>query len=162
LNFSFQTSGEFNNPYETNAKVAWFVNELSYSLDGNANVSMHGKTWAEIGGNTTLTGLSEGKHSIVVFAKRDFYYGLYLQNMMMQRYGNSSVMCDSFSSSTITFTVTLPPTAAPTPVLTSQESQNGYSLLFSQAWILAAVIIAAASAITIFFVLKNKSKSGVN
>jgi hypothetical protein len=46
--------------FTMNKKVSW----IKYSLDGKSNVT--------ITKNTTLTGLSEGKHSIVVFAKDKF------------------------------------------------------------------------------------------
>lgn len=95
LNFILQTSGEFPNPYDASSNASWGVQEFSYSLDGNANVTISSRTMDAAGGNTTLTGLAIGNHSIVVYGKRWLYYGLY--------FGGTY---DSFSSPTIQFNVT--------------------------------------------------------
>ena len=95
MNFILQTSGEFPNPYDASSNASWGVQEFSYSLDGNANVTISSRTMDAAGGNTTLTGLAIGNHSIVVYGKRWLYYGLY--------FGGTY---DSFSSPTIQFNVT--------------------------------------------------------
>jgi hypothetical protein len=57
-------TGKIEISFAVTQPAIWFA----YSLDGQANVT--------VAGNTTLTGLAEGVHSIVVIAaNRDGYFG---------------------------------------------------------------------------------------
>jgi hypothetical protein len=70
LTFTLQTSGEFPNPYDANSNASWGVQEFSYSLDGNANVTISGETMDSMGANITLTELAVGNHTLVVYGER--------------------------------------------------------------------------------------------
>jgi hypothetical protein len=148
LNFTLQTSGEFPNPYQTNSIASWGVQEFSYSLDGNANVTISGETMDNIGGNTTLTGLAVGNHSIVVYGIRWLYYGLY--------YGGT---CDSFSSSTVQFTVSAQQQDSTIPA----ENNPANGTMQMQAFQIAVVIVFAVIIVPLtvgsVFALKKKRKN---
>jgi len=131
LTFTLQTSGEFPNPYDTSSNASWGVEEFRYSLDGNANVTISGETIEGVGGNTTLTGLPAGNHSIVVYAKRWLYYGLY--------YGGTY---DSFSSSAVQFTVTA---HQQQNNITSSENNPANSASQTQAFTIAGLLFLLSS-----------------
>jgi uncharacterized protein YneR len=80
--------------FNINEQTSW----IAYSLDGMDNVT--------ISGNTTISGLSEGSHNIVVFA--------------MDTTGNTG------ASSLVQFTISIPSnyTTPPIVVITSPESTN--------------------------------------
>jgi hypothetical protein len=69
LVFILSTNGTFNSGSFGNGTGVWGIKQLSYSLDGFSNVT--------ITGNTTLSGLSIGKHEIILYVTRWLYYGLY-------------------------------------------------------------------------------------
>ena len=66
--------------------------QIFYSLDGHANISVISKEMDVVAKKATLAGLSTGRHSIVVFAERDFPFW---------SRGEEA----NFSSSTVYFTV---------------------------------------------------------
>jgi len=149
LNFSLQTSGEFENPYEANHKAWWEVTELSYSLDGKANVTLAGNTIAALGsGNITLNGIPAGNHSIVMYAKRAIYYGIY--------FGGAY---DSFSSALVYFTVNS--TSQIISELSPENSETPNQEPFPTTWIAAIVtsaIVVSAGVWQYFFRKKKASR----
>jgi len=78
--------------YHQFGKVDLWHNGYSYSLDGKANVS--------IAGNTTLTGLANGTHSIRVYESLNYYNSYLMITIGPQPYGTvySSLINFTFSN----------------------------------------------------------------
>ena len=102
----------------TNENATW----IGYSLDSQANQTIYG--------NTTLTDLTEGNHSIVVYANDTF--------------GNMG------KSDTAYFTVSLPaPTLSPTPTPTTTAATSPSVPEFPTTY--ALILIAVASGLVLAF-----------
>lgn len=121
---------------QTYAKIArpmlFHVNEaaswIGMSLDGEGNLTIYG--------NCTLTGLSEGNHTMTIFCNDTF------GNMV--------------KSDTIFFTITLP-SATPTPTPTIEPTlAPSPSVPEFPAWIASPVLVAVAAMAA--YLAKNKKK----
>jgi hypothetical protein len=82
----------YTDQYHQFGKVDLWHNGYSYSLDGKANVS--------IAGNTTLTGLANGTHSIRVYESLNYYNSYLMITIGPQPYGTvySSLINFTFSN----------------------------------------------------------------
>ena len=82
----------YTGPYSPFGEVDLWHNGYSYSLDGQANVS--------IAGNTTLTGLANGTHSIRVYESLDYFNSYFMAGIGPQPYGTaySNMVVFSFSN----------------------------------------------------------------
>jgi len=110
-NRTYTTTSVFLN-FTVDEEVSW----IGYSLDGEANVT--------IGGNTTLFGLSEGVHSIIVFAN-DTNGNMGLSNLVYFTVDSVSPNILILSPENTTYTTTSVPL---TFVIDKATSWIGYSL----------------------------------
>jgi hypothetical protein len=150
LTFTLQTSGEFPNPYDANSNASWGVQEFSYSLDGNANVTISGKTVDSMGANTTLTRLAVGNHSIVVYGGRWLYYGLY--------YGGTH---DLFSSSTVQFTVEAKQQNSSSPLENNPENGSTLTRALQIAGVIVFALIVVPLIVGFGFALRKKRRNEI-
>ncbi len=117
------------------------VNELStleYCLDGQPNVT--------IVGNTTLTGLSQGTHTILVFANDT----------------NGNVGSSGPTQFTVnTSTPSSPPSPSPSPISTAQQQSGflGSSLPWEYGYALVAVVVILAVAAVVLVFRKRSLQS---
>jgi hypothetical protein len=117
------------NQIPLNFSINETASEISYSIDNQLNTT--------IAGNVTLTGLSEGSHSIVVYA-----------NDTAGNMGKSDAIFFTIDNSTPSPPPTEQPTLEPTPPVHSIPSQN-FSLIITIVSIVL-VIAAIASAVVYF------------
>ncbi len=110
------------------------ITQLSYSMDQNSSV--------EISGNTTLTGLSSGNHTLTVYAADS----------------NGNI-----ASQTVTFTVMEPSTPTPTQTPTPAATPNGMTISQTDTYLIATVVVVAiaAGAVLAAYRLRRKQKTAV-
>jgi len=130
--------------------LSFFVSKpsaLTYSLDGQQNVS--------IAGNTTLTGLSDGSHSLIVYA--DDLAGNIVHSDLSNFTVNTATPSPVVTSSPTTF-----PTAEPTSTPKQPSGFLGTNLPLEYGYAIVAVLVIIIVAGLSLVCLKKLGKQKVN
>ena len=140
-----------NKTFNTNTVLlSFFVSKpsaLTYSLDGQQNVS--------IAGNTTLTGLSDGSHSLIVYA--DDLAGNIVHSDLSNFTVNTATPSPVVTSSPTTF-----PTAEPTSTPKQPSGFLGTNLPLEYGYAIVAVLVIIIVAGLSLVCLKKLGKQKVN
>jgi hypothetical protein len=138
LTFTAQTYGRFDTD---GRKDGWGIVSFSYSLDNQDNVTLGIS-------NATLTNLSQGQHSVVIYAEREWLLNGFL----------STGLRDNFSSSEIYFIVNpLPstissttPTSTPTSDRESSLTEPFPTVPVAAVSVAVAVVVVAVVSLLLF------------